>query len=166
MFFTLFALTSPLKTTKQVGEWKGILVWDNTKAGGQEARKLKGCASFHSWCLYSYFSYQTHTYPLLRTTCSSIHFTHIEVLDFSLSFNEEELAKSSFPLRSDNMQGKNGGGRALSTLIMNKHGNFPNQLRAKEVQENKYHGTMDISRDNQPLLWDTKQNQILKSFPR
>lgn len=98
------------------------------------------------------FSYQTLTYPLLRTTFSSIYFTHIEVLDFPFSLNEKEFAKSSFSLRSDNMQGKNGGGRALRTLIVSKHGNFPNQLRAKEVQEDKYHGTMDISRVNQPLI--------------
>lgn len=69
------------------------------------------------------------------------------MLDFPFSFNEE-IAKSSFSPRSDNMQSKNGGGKAVSTLIVNKHGNFPNQLRAKEVQEDKYHGTMDISREN------------------
>lgn len=36
----------------------------------------------------------------------------------------------------------------LTTLLVNKHGNFPNQLRAKEVQDEKHHGTMDISREN------------------
>lgn len=62
------------------------------------------------------------------------------------------MLKFRFSPRSDNTKNEKGAGRALNTPLVNKHWNFPNQLRVKRCKKTKIMETMDISNENQYLL--------------